>query len=73
MNLEKLETSEIIHLYSATIKELKRRNIIRTNNVIGELGEYLAINMYNKTPGLPNPIACSDRYREYRCYQQKRR
>lgn len=54
MNLEKLETSEIIHLYSATIKELKRRNIIRTNNVIGELGEYLAINMYNKTPGLPN-------------------
>lgn len=54
MNLEELETSEIIHLYSATIKELKRRKIIRTNNVIGELGEYLAINMYNNTPGLPN-------------------
>ena len=36
------------------IKELKRRGVIRTNNVIGELGEYLAITYYNKTPGLPN-------------------
>ena len=36
------------------IKELKRHNVIRTNNVVGELGEYLAIEIYNNTPGLPN-------------------
>lgn len=47
-------TEEIIQLYSNAIKELKRRCVIRTNNVIGELGEYLAISQYNKTPGLPN-------------------
>ncbi|WP_346907191.1 hypothetical protein [Faecalicatena orotica] len=37
-----------------TIKELKRRKVIRTNNVVGELGEYLAIEIYNSTPGIPN-------------------
>ena len=36
------------------ITELKRRKVIRTNNVVGELGEYLAIEIYNSTPGLPN-------------------
>ena len=54
MDLEEKSNEEVIRLYSAVIKELKRREIIRTNNVVGELGEYLAINYYNKTPGLPN-------------------
>ncbi len=36
------------------IKELKRRKVIRTNNIVGELGEYLAIEIYNSKPGLPN-------------------
>lgn len=54
MDLKEKSTEEIIHLYSAAIKELKQRKIIRTNNVIGELGEYLAITYYNNTPGLPN-------------------
>lgn len=53
-NLQDKSTEEIIHLYSMAIKELRRREIIRTNNVVGELGEYLAIEMYNHTPGLPN-------------------
>ena len=53
-NLQEKSTKELIHLYSAAIKELKNRNIIRTNNVVGELGEYLAIEWYNNTPGLPN-------------------
>ena len=53
MNLKQLKDDELIHLYSDSIKELKARSIIRTKNVLGELGEYLAINYYNKTPGLP--------------------
>lgn len=36
------------------IKELKQRKVIRTNNVVGELGEYLAIEIYNSTAGMPN-------------------
>lgn len=54
MKIEQLSTKEVIKLYSASIKELKRRKIIRTNNVIGDMGEYLAIAHYNNTPGLPN-------------------
>lgn len=54
MEIEQLSTKEVIKLYSASIKELKRRKIIRINNVIGDMGEYLAIAYYNNTPGLPN-------------------
>lgn len=53
-DLAQKTTEELIQLYSSTIKELKEREVIRTNNVIGDLGEYLAIRHYNKTPGLPN-------------------
>lgn len=56
-NLQEKDTNEIIRLYSMTIKELKRREVIRTNNVLGELGEYLAIEIYNSTPGMPNLAA----------------
>lgn len=34
--------------------ELKKRNLIRTNNIIGERGEFLAIKTYNSIKGLPN-------------------
>ena len=53
MDLSKLSNGEIVQLYSMSIKELKRRGILRTNNVIGELGEYLAIEHFSRTPGLP--------------------
>ncbi|WP_019680669.1 hypothetical protein [Ruminococcus flavefaciens] len=52
-DLSKLSDGEIISMYSSIIKELKSRKIIRTKNVLGELGEYLAIQYYNNTPGLP--------------------
>lgn len=54
MNLQELSTEQLINIYSGIIKELRNRQIIRTNNVIGELGEYLAIKCYNDTPNLPN-------------------
>lgn len=43
MDLTALETTEIISLYGSVIKELKARGVIRTNNPLGDLGEYLAI------------------------------
>ena len=43
ISLEKLTSSELIDAYSGIIKELKKREIIRTDNVAGDLGEYLAI------------------------------
>ena len=53
-NLEKLSHSEIISIYSNSIKELKRRKIIRTKNITGELGEYIAVEYYKNNPSLPN-------------------
>lgn len=46
--------SELIAIYSTILKELKRREVIRTNNLVGDLGEYLAIEFYNIQPLLPN-------------------
>lgn len=45
---------KIVELYSSTIKELKKRNIIRTKNLTGDLAEYLVIQHYCKTNGLSN-------------------
>ena len=53
MDISKLSTKEIINLYPKILKELKSREIITTNNLIGELGECLAIENYNKVGSLP--------------------
>ncbi len=54
INLNKLQNIEIINLYSEIITELKKRKIIRTKNLLGDLGEYLAIDCCRNTPGLDN-------------------
>lgn len=56
MDLKNLSDEELVAMYPNLISELKEREIIRTDNVVGEIGEYLAINQYNKTPGLPKLI-----------------
>ena len=53
LDLSKCSPTEIIALYGLSIKELKKRGIIRTGNVLGDLGEYLAIEYYKNTKGLP--------------------
>lgn len=54
MNLDALTVDELISLYSESIKELKKRNVIRTKNVLGDIAEHLAIDCYCRTAGLPN-------------------
>ena len=44
---------EVISLYPKILKELKNRNIIRTNNLVGDLGEFYCIKKYNEINGLP--------------------
>ncbi|WP_090644139.1 hypothetical protein [Paenibacillus sp. UNC496MF] len=53
MEISDLSNSELIASYGRVIKELKDRKIIRSKNVVGDLGEYLAVDFYNKTSGLP--------------------
>ena len=53
MDFSKLKDEEVVNIYPEVLKELKSRGIIKTNNLIGDLGEYLAIKTYSETPGLP--------------------
>jgi hypothetical protein len=48
-----LNDKELVQSYADLIAELKNRKIIHSRNIIGDLGEYLAIQHYNSTPGLP--------------------
>ena len=53
MDLNQLTVSELVALYGDIIQELKEKGVIRSKNVVGDIGEYLAIDYYCKTPGLP--------------------
>lgn len=53
MDLTGYSISELVNLYSQTIKELKNRGVLRTKNVVGELGEYLVLEQYDRNPKLP--------------------
>ena len=53
MDFKKLKDDEVISLYPQILKELKSRDIIRTNNLVGDLGEYWTRKKYNEIPNLP--------------------
>lgn len=54
MDLSNCSIAELVSLYSQSIKELKKRGVLRTKNVVGELGEYLVLEQYDRNPELPN-------------------
>jgi hypothetical protein len=51
--LKEMNDYDLIGIYGVWLDELKGRGMIRTNNVIGELGEYIAIKYYKENPKLP--------------------
>ena len=54
VDIENLSTEDIINLYPEILKELKKRKIIETNNLVGEIGQFLSREHYNKNTKLPN-------------------
>lgn len=56
LSINNLSVSELIQLYSDILGELKNREIIRTSNLVGDLGEYIAIEYFNNDPSLPNLV-----------------
>ena len=52
--LQNLSDDELINFYPKFLKELKKREIIRTNNLVAEFAERLVILNYAKKPELPN-------------------
>lgn len=53
MELSNYSIIELISLYGDTIKELRHRGVLRTKNVVGELGFYYVIDCYSKGTNLP--------------------
>jgi len=53
MDISTLSVAELIRLYGGILKRLKEEGVIRTNNLVGELGEYIVIDHYCKTKQLP--------------------
>lgn len=51
--VDDLPDEEIWTLYALVGLKLKERGLVRTRNIVGERGEFLAIKIYNETPGLP--------------------
>ncbi len=45
--------TEIIQMYGLLLKELRSRKIIRSKNIVGDLGERFVLDHYNCTKGLP--------------------
>jgi hypothetical protein len=57
VNYKDLSVSELAKLISPNsevFQELKYREILRTKNIVGELGEFYAIEFYCKNPKLPS-------------------
>ena len=57
MNYKELSVSDLAKLISPNseaFQELKYREILRTKNVVGELGEFYAIEFYCNNPKLPS-------------------
>ena len=54
LDLKKYTGEQLIGLYSEILQELKGRGIIRTRNLLGEFGEYIACEIYNADSTLPN-------------------
>ena len=53
VNFQQFSDTQLIQIYSQLLKELKTRRIINSNNLVGDLGETLAISHYRATPVLP--------------------
>ncbi|MEK4889482.1 hypothetical protein MHH74_04820 [Bacillus sp. FSL M7-0996] len=51
---ERLTVTEGLKHYSRLMKRFRTLGAIRTNNFVGDMGEYVAIEHYNATPSLPN-------------------
>lgn len=52
--IKDLKDTDIWELYAFVSTQLRDRGLVRTRNIVGERGEFLAIETYNSTPGLNN-------------------
>ena len=52
--IDSLSDTELWFLFGKVKSILTDKGLVRTNNIIGERGEFVSVDIYNNTPGLPN-------------------
>lgn len=52
INFQDFNNTELITLYGKLVKELRKTKIIRTKNIVGDLGERFAIDYYSRSKSL---------------------
>ena len=53
MDFSKYSDMELIQIYGELLSKMREDELIRSKNVTGDLGEYIVIDYYTKTKGLP--------------------
>ena len=53
MDLSQYSGTELIKIYGELLERMRKDHLIRSKNVTGDIGEYLVVDYYNKTKGLP--------------------
>ena len=53
MDFSKFNNSELMKIYGDLLQEMKVKGLIRSKNVVGDIGEYFVIEYFNKTKNLP--------------------
>ncbi len=53
MDFSKCSGTELIQIYGKLLAQMRKENLVRTKNITGDLGEYLVVDYYSKTKGLP--------------------
>ncbi|MDR4144905.1 DUF6998 domain-containing protein [Bacillus paranthracis] len=54
VDYDNMTIAEGLEHYSCLMRMFKKKGVIRTNMLVGDIGEYIAIEHYNATPSLPN-------------------
>lgn len=53
MDFSNYSALELIKIYGRLLETMRQKRLIRSKNVTGDLGEYIVVDYYNKTKGLP--------------------
>ncbi len=53
MDFSKYSDMELIQIYGELLSKMREDRLIRSKNVTGDLGEYIVVDYYTKTKGLP--------------------
>ena len=53
MDFSKYSGIELIQIYGELLSKMREDKLIRSKNVTGDLGEYIVVDYYTKTKGLP--------------------